>query len=126
MARVTLHGMEKLQAALKRAPELVKAESQQAVRVSTFAIAQRARALAPQDTGRLRAAISSSARGQSGRVLIDKSAHYWRFVEYGTVTMPSRPFIRTAAELESGDFVQRVRMIGSKLEKDWPSGGGLL
>jgi len=124
MAKVTMQltGMEGLQRALKSAPERVQAGAADAVLKSAFAIAQRARSLAPYRTGALRNAIASASRGTSGRVGLDNPAvYYWRHVEFGTVKQRAHPFFRPAAEAESSAYVDRLRRVGSDLERDLSS-----
>lgn len=128
MAKVTiqLDGMQALQRAITRAPDVVKAHAGDAVASTSFAVAQRAKALAPVATGTLKGAITAQAsKGLTGGVTIGPQAFYWRFVEYGTQRTSARPFLRTAAEMESNAFIQRMRAIGPKLEKDF-SGGRFL
>ena len=132
MAKVTmtLDGMEPLQRALKTAPDLVQVHASDAVAKTSFAVSQRAKALVPVATGALKAAISATARGTSGRVGLSKGAStggvgpevYWRFVEFGTVRVPARPFFRPAAEAETSAYVERIRAIGSRLERDLSGG----
>ena len=129
MARVklTLTGMEKLQNALKNAPEVARSHASSAIAASTFAVAQRARSLVPVDTGTLRNAIESNrpnVKGLVGRVGLNSSAArgYWFFVEFGTRYMPARPFFRTAAELEREALIQRMRLIGPQIERDLSAG----
>lgn len=115
-----LDGFEKLQRALKTAPDVVRTHASSAVATSTFAVAQRARSLVPVATGTLKASIESGnvVSGLSGRVGVSSSADYWRYVEFGTRNMSARPFFRPAAELERGAFIQRMRDIGPRLERD--------
>jgi HK97 gp10 family phage protein len=123
---MTLTGFEALQRALRTAPETVRSHASQAVATSAFSIAQRARALVPVDTGHLKAAIEANrtAGGLTGSVGVNKTAdaYYWRFVEFGTRNMAARPFFRPAAEEEEPRFVQRMREIGTKLERDLSTG----
>jgi HK97 gp10 family phage protein len=124
---LTLHGMEALQAALVRAPALVKDRTAEAVQQTTFAIAQRMRTLAPRgETGTLARSIEPRARGNSGGVWIGLDAWYWYFLEYGTRHIAARPFARAAAEAESPTFEHRIRQIGQALEQDFSKGGGTL
>lgn len=119
--KVTLTGFKELQRTIQRAPDRITTYAGDAVKATAGAVSQRAKGLAPRDTGNLQRAIRSEASGTLGRVLID-GADYWRFVEYGTVHMAARPFIRTATETESSAFEQRVRDVGQKLERDWSTG----
>lgn len=124
MATITLDGFDAFRNVMRAAPEVVRAHASQAVAASTFAIAQRARALVPVATGELRRSIESShvTNSLNGRVGTNtRAAFYWRFVEFGTVTQSARPFFRPAAEAESNAFVARMRAIGPRLERDLSS-----
>ena len=125
MAKVTmsLEGFEKLQAAIKTSPELVRLHAEDTIAKSTFSTAQRMRGTVAVRTGRLKRAISTSARGLNGRVLIEPKAFYWRFVEYGTVNMAAQPFVRPAAEAEAPHYLERMRGFVPKLERVWSGGG---
>lgn len=122
---VTLTGFDALQRALAGAPEAVRDMSSSAIASSAFAIAQRARALVPVASGDLKRAIATSmvARGLTGSVgLSTPDTPYWRYVEFGTRFMAARPFFRPAAEMERDSFVQRMRDIGPRLERDLSTG----
>ena len=80
------------------------------------------RRLAPADTETLKRSIHSKASALSGRVLIGPEAYYWRFVEFGTVRTAARPFVRSATEIETGPFVQRMTDVARELERDLASG----
>jgi len=129
----TLEGFEATKRAILKAPDLAKVYSADAVAKSTFAVESSARALAPRGlTGRLKAAITSRATATAGRVGLAGSVSsstkykgpetYWIFVEYGTARTSARPFFRPAAEREKDPFIQRMRAIGPKLERDLSSG----
>lgn len=131
MAKVTarLDGFEQTRRALASVPDRVRVLSADAVAVSTFSLAQTARAMAPRDTGALKQAIVSKSTGLSGRVGLSpdvingrRPEVYWRFVEFGTVHVPARPFFRPAAELEREAFIKRMRNIGPALERDLSAG----
>lgn len=113
---MTLTGMDGLLRALREIPDVAKEELKHAVATTAAAIAQRMRATAPRDSGLLLSNISSSTRGMTGRVEIGVDAFYWPYVEFGTVNMQARPFIRPSAELESAAFEQRLREIARTIE----------
>lgn len=119
---MTIGGLEALQEAIKETPKIVKKHVAGAIRESTFAVADRMRRLAPHRTGELLSAITatvSTGSGLSGSVGFDNPwVFYWRFLEYGTVRMPPRPFIRPAAEAEAPRYIQRIQAIGPALEND--------
>ena len=124
---VSLEGFDEIRRSLERLPDATRAVLSDVIAKSTFAAKQRAVALAPVGEGRLRNAIQATSRGMYGRVIItDPEIFYWRFLEYGTVKMAARPFVRPAAEMETAAFVERVRQAAQRLEHDWKTGGGLL
>lgn len=61
-------------------------------------VERRAKHLAPVDTGRLRASVTNEL-GRDGRGLVVRvgtNVHYAPHLEYGTVRMRARPFLRPA------------------------------
>lgn len=116
---MALQGMEGLQRALRTMPDVVRQELRQVVGVTAFALANRIRATAPRDTGLLRGAVSSRVTGLTGRVELGVDAFYWHFVEYGTVRMAARPFVRPAGELEAADFERRLKDLSRTIEHRW-------
>lgn len=120
-----LDGFESTRRALVAAPELTRVHSSSAVAASGFAVSQRAQALAPRRTGKLKASIGNSrtVNGLVGNIgITDRSASYWRYVEFGTTKMAAQPFFRPAAEQERNVFVQRMREIGPRIERDLSMG----
>ena len=125
MAKVTssLDGFEATRRAFVAAPDLVQVLAAGVVAKSTFAVAQRMRASVRVRTGKLRSQIVSSSTGLNGRVgFASKEVFYWRFVEFGTVRLPARPFIRPSAEAEADPYVREMAAIGRKLERDMSAG----
>lgn len=119
--------MKALQDALTRQPELVEVLASDVVAKTAFAVAQRASSLVPVRSGALKAGIASSSSKTNGRVGLSdpQRLYYWRFVEFGTVNKPARPFFRPAAEAEQETFVERIRGIGAALERDFSAGRNL-
>lgn len=119
---MTITGLEALQAAIKETPKIVRTHVAGAIRESTFAVADRMRRLVPHRSGDLLESITASApkgSGVSGLVGFDNPrVFYWRFLEFGTVKMPARPFIRPAAEAEAPRYIQRIQAIGTALQSD--------
>lgn len=78
-----------------------------------------ARANAPKRTGKMANAITAEAvdsDATSARSRVKVGMFYARFVEYGTVKMAARPFLRAAAELNRrrmGNVIKdEIRVIG--------------
>lgn len=118
--KVSIEGLEDAQAALRRFPDQARDAMSSVIQATTIAARQRMIATAPRgETGRLRAAITTSVRGLSGRVLMSGDAFYWRFLEYGTRYVAARPFVRPAAEAEANDVPKRINGMVAKLERDF-------
>lgn len=125
MAKTTsaLDGFEATRRAFAKAPEAVQSAAADVIAKSSFAVAQRMRSLVRVRTGRLKSQIVSSSSGLNGRVgFASKDVFYWRFVEFGTVRVPARPFVRPAAEAETEPYVRAMAAIGPKLERDFSAG----
>lgn len=75
------------------------------------AVARKAAALVPVRTGFLEANIRWQPRPRSVSAVVgfDKRAFYWRFVEYGTVRMAAKPFIRPAALSQVAQHQKELR-----------------
>lgn len=121
---MTLTGMSGLLRALREMPDVARDELTQAVTTTAFAIGQRMKATVARDSGLLQRNISSSVRGLTGRVEIGVDAFYWPYLEFGTVRMAAKPFIRPAAELESAEFERKLRDIAHTLERQFEQRAG--
>jgi HK97 gp10 family phage protein len=120
-----LIGLESLQALLRTEPARVRSAVSRVIATTAFSLTQRARASVPVDTGALQASLRSYASGMTGGVVVESGfirgrqpEVYWRFVEYGTVRVPARPFLRAAAESELPTFEARIRSLASDIERD--------
>lgn len=127
MTKVTmkLEGLETLQRALTAAPHALRRHTSDVIRETTWQVADRMRQRVPVRTGTLLSEIEAHVpvtRGVVGRITIGPEAWYWRFVEYGTVRVPARPFIRPATDEESGPFLARINAMVPSLERDMITG----
>lgn len=119
--------MDALQRAITRAPEAAKNHSKDAVSKSTFAIFSRMQVRSsdgPYSRGGIRMGMRWSAPGLTGNITIDAGAYYWKYVEYGTVHMKAKPFVRPSTEEEANTFIRRMQDFGMTLDRLW--GGGTL
>ena len=115
--RMTLHGMDDVRRAFKRAPEVAKKHAAEAVGFSLLKLAQRTRDLAPVLTGELQRSITwTHETGRlTGWVGIDRSSparNYWFAVEFGNIHAPAQPFLRPAAEAFGPTFISDMQNIG--------------
>ena len=122
MAKV--EGLHELIATLRKLPANVqKRVLRPAMREAANVVRDAAQANALQQfqgEGTLAEAIAQkSGRGGKSRVLYrvgveggakknEATPYYWRFLEFGTVKMPARPFMRPAFENNKGAILQTI------------------
>jgi HK97 gp10 family phage protein len=96
--------------ALKLLPEFAKDQAQRTIDTTAFQISRLASQKAPRRTGRLQEKITwkSRPRSVSAIVAVESEAFYWKYLEYGTVHLGARPFLRPAAEAMATDHDQRM------------------
>lgn len=96
--------------ALRRLPTLAKEAAQKVMDVTAFNVARGAQARAPVRTGALKRGIQWQSRPRMTRAVVGvvPTAFHWRYLEYGTVKITARPFIRPAAEAEKSDHQSRM------------------
>lgn len=123
--KMELVGLEALKALVRSIPDVVRTHMGDVIETTSFAVASRARATVRVETGAYKAAITSTAKGLSGRVGVAAGVFngrrpeiYWRFVEFGTVKTPAHPTFRAATESETPGFEARIRGIVGKIERD--------
>jgi HK97 gp10 family phage protein len=123
---ITIKGIPELLRALK---ERVEVPGQGRVaRNMTMAgarvVARHARALAPVETGTLKASIKAKRGRQKlvkGQAIAYANAavYYSRFVEYGTAHQPARSFLRAALDSNQPEIRAKMIEIGAKgLERE--------
>lgn len=120
--RISVEGLREIQHALNRVPSQAVPALETIIAQTVFAGQRRMIAGSRRATGKQRAAITVRTRGTLGRVLIDPSAFYWRFQEYGTTRVPATPFVRPAREAEEVELDRRVKQLAARIERDWASG----
>lgn len=82
----------------------VESETRRAVKASADRVAERARQMAPVDTGALRSSIQavSTTAGKSAEVRV--GVEYAAYVEYGTYKMAAQPYLSPAVAQEQERF----------------------
>jgi HK97 gp10 family phage protein len=101
MATVVRLDTHKLDAIIRGLP----GRADQHVRATAEAISGRAKALAPVDTGALRASIHTEAAGALSQRVAD-GVEYGYFVELGTSRMSAQPFMTPAVEWVRATWVR--------------------
>lgn len=103
-------GLKEANAALRKLPDVAKANAQQAIDTTAYQVEQGAKQRVRRRTGFLLARIKwqSRPRTVSAVVGVESDAFYWKFLEYGTVKMGAVPFMRPAAEAAKAGHEQRM------------------
>lgn len=126
----TFTGFKELADAMRELPERVaKNALRSAVNAGASVIKAEARAKAPVDSGKLKKALyqkqireqsgpyrqvffvgvrSGPKRKKDGTKDYSLDAWYWRFIEFGTVKMAAKPFLRPAFEARKEQAVQAI------------------
>lgn len=116
---IRVEGAGKLRATLKGLPGTVRKAAQDAIADSAQAIKADGRAGSRVDTAHLRdgVAIRRDADGLGARIgVFDDDLYYGQFQEFGTSSIPAKPFMTPAAESERRRLPGRIeRAIKSKL-----------
>jgi HK97 gp10 family phage protein len=108
---VTVTGLKEANRALRKLPKYAKEQIQPVMDKTAYLVANQAAARAPRgETGNLRRGFrwESKPRSVAAHVIIE-GAYYWRFVEFGTVKMPARPFIRPTADALRSEHRRNVQ-----------------
>lgn len=124
---VKIEGLSELQREMRElGPKLARRGLRAATNAAAQVIKKEAKALVPVDTGRLkrkaiyvkRSRRGSSATRESYLVGVrvgrkeqakDRDAYYWFLVEFGTVKMAARPFMRPAFENKKFEALEKFR-----------------
>jgi HK97 gp10 family phage protein len=114
---MTITGLDDALRNLKELPKALRRKAAVVVRESATAATESMKQLAPEKTGLLKRNIFSDIRGTSGWVRIGVDAWYWHMLEFGTINMPAKPFIRPAAELEAPNFQRGLEAVAREIEE---------
>lgn len=131
MVKVEVQGLAELMKAMQELPkELHKGPLRSAVGAGAKVVQDAAKGLAPRDEGTLQKAIyrtrsrsESSAVQETAIVGVrfgrryrrrGQDAWYWRFIEFGTVKMAARPFLRPAFETTKAE---QLKVLQERLKK---------
>ena len=119
--RTELIGLKEANRALKKLPDFAKAKAQDVMDVTAFNVSQGAQRRVRRRTGQLAGDISWQRRPRSLSAVVGVAARsfYWKFLEYGTVKMAAKPFVRPAAEAEADTFEKRIRDVAASVEDNF-------
>lgn len=129
-----IDGLKELAAAMRELPDRVaKNALRRAVSAGAIVVRNEARARAPVDTGEMRRDIQvKRERNSAGQMVatysvfvrsgkksrlagkkrnVQRDSYYWRFVEFGTVKMAAKPFMRPAFESKKEAAVTQIAAV---------------
>jgi HK97 gp10 family phage protein len=142
MAEFEVKGLRELQAAMnKLRGDMANKIARQATAAGAGVVRKAAKARAPKDSGNLQAALvmkrvrntplteeyivtvrqgkrSDIKKAKAGTGALGRDAYYARFVEFGTVKMPPRPFIAPALSENIGPATEAMKKrLAARLKK---------
>ncbi|MEM3891736.1 MAG: HK97 gp10 family phage protein [Nitrososphaerales archaeon] len=94
---MSIEGLKRVDSALWRLGKTLLLLSDEALKVASEVCVEEAQRLAPVRTGRLRSSVRVLERGGDYTV-VGSDVLYAPFVEYGTMRMAPRPYLRPAVE----------------------------
>lgn len=94
--KITVEGTDEVMAMLDKFSAKIESGAQKGIAKGAMLIADRAKALAPYDTGELYRSINSKAEGMSAEV--GTNVEYAMYQEFGTYKMAAHPYLIPAME----------------------------
>ena len=87
----------------------------QVVRKAALDTMADAKTLAPVDTGNLRNSITTDARPGDLRAVVEATASYSAYIEWGTSKMQPQPFMQPAQERNTPGFFEAVSQLAEEV-----------
>ena len=87
----------------------------QVVRKAALDTMADAKMLAPVDTGNLRGSIATDARPGDLVAVVEATADYSAYVEFGTRRMRPQPFMRPAQERNTPGFLEAISQLAEEV-----------
>lgn len=120
---ITIDGIDDVKRVLDRiAPKHAKNLMRATIQGVASEGAKVAKKHAPKRTGNLKKSIKAKRKKSPpdspvSEIIVKPDGFYWKFVEYGTKTMPEHPFIRPASDHLNANFMKIVeQQFAKKLE----------
>jgi len=110
MVGVEIKGIEELNINVGRVGNALEKAIPRALKLSGLVVEGKAKLLAPVDTGRLRNSIKSVMQSKTV-VRVGTNVFYAKFMEFGTVFISPRPFLRPALRLSKNKIKQIFRSV---------------
>lgn len=107
MISIKVEGQAEVNKAIQQALKKSEEQTYKAVKASCIKVENRAKHLAPVDTGRLKSSITHEANKSDGRV--GTNLEYSPYVELGTKRSQAQPFLRPALQDCKSEILQLFR-----------------
>jgi HK97 gp10 family phage protein len=102
-----VEGINKVLSELALMEARVQSAAQSVIATYAFRIERTAKRLAPVDTGRLRASITTELKRLAAEVGTD--VEYAPYQEFGTYKMDANPYLRPALNKHKDDFIRSLK-----------------
>lgn len=112
--KIELKGIEEVLRAMKKCQE-AEEPLQQVVKASGSKLQQKAMYYVPVDTGFLKGSIGLALTVGKLEAVVEPTAHYATYVEYGTYKMQSQPYMRPAFYDIEPEFKSEIDKVVKKL-----------
>ena len=109
MATIKIVGLEKVTGKLKKNAQL--SDVKRVVRKNGADLQQKAMSLAPVDTGTLQRSIELDIRDGGLSAIIEPTAEYAAYPEYGTRFMESQPYLKPAFDDQKEKFKRDMKKL---------------
>ena len=96
---------------LRENADTLTRRASQVVRKAALDTMADAKMLAPVDTGNLRGSITTDARTGDLVAVVEATADYSAYVEFGTRRMRPQPFMRPAQERNTPGFLEAISQL---------------
>ena len=100
---------------LRESADTLTRRASQVVRKAALDTMADAKTLAPVDTGNLRNSITTDARQGDLVAVVEATASYSAYIEWGTSKMRPQPFMRPAQDRNTGPFIDAISQLAEEV-----------
>ena len=100
---------------LRENADTLTRRASQVVRKAALDTMADAKTLAPVDTGNLRNSITTDARQGDLVAVVEATASYSAYIEWGTSKMRPQPFMRPAQDRNTGPFIDAISQLAEEV-----------
>ena len=100
---------------LRESADTLTRRASQVVRKAALDTMADAKTLAPVDTGNLRNSITTDARQGDLVAVVEATASYSAYIDWGTSKMRPQPFMRPAQDRNTGPFIDAISQLAEEV-----------